>query len=149
MYNLKNLQSIVIKKAEKGSIGIVSDKKDYRMEREKNFTLVPLSSLKLFMMLLKKDQRRRSNIFLVTFQIILMQKILSLVDFIYCLKFIKGYMTYQEDQKFLNVAFIQRMYLLFQCASLNLLLWKLSHISKILLTVLKNSETSKINQKIL
>ena len=67
MYNLKNLQSIVIKKAEKGSIGIVSDKKDYRMEREKNFTLVPLSSLKLFMMLLKKDQRRRSNIFLVTF----------------------------------------------------------------------------------
>ena len=67
MYNIKNLQSIVIKKAEKGSIGIVSDKKDYRMEREKNFTLVPLSSLKLFMMLLKKDQRRRSNIFLVTF----------------------------------------------------------------------------------
>ena len=67
MYNLKNLQSIVIKKAEKGSIEIVSDKKDYRMEREKNFTLVPLSSLKLFMMLLKKDQRRRSNIFLVTF----------------------------------------------------------------------------------
>ena len=67
MYNLKNLQSIVIKKADKGSIGIVSDKKDYRMEREKNFTLVPLSSLKLFMMLLKKDQRRRSNIFLVTF----------------------------------------------------------------------------------
>ena len=67
MYNLKNLQSIVIKKAEKGSIGIVSDKKDYRMEREKNFTLVPLSSLKLFMILLKKDQRRRNNIFLVTF----------------------------------------------------------------------------------
>ena len=67
MYNLKNLQSIVIKTAEKGSIGIVSDKKDYLMEREKNFTLVPLSSLKLFMMLLKKDQRRRSNIFLVTF----------------------------------------------------------------------------------
>ena len=67
MYNLKNLQSIVIKKAGKGSIGIVSDKKDYRMEREKNFTLVPLSSLKLFMILLKKDQRRRNNIFLVTF----------------------------------------------------------------------------------
>ena len=58
MYNLKNLQSIVIKKADKGSIGIVSDKKDYRMEREKNFTLVPLSSLKLFMILLKKRSKK-------------------------------------------------------------------------------------------
>ena len=58
MYNLKNLQSIVIKKAGKGSIGIVSDKKDYRMEREKNFTLVPLSSLKLFMILLKKRSKK-------------------------------------------------------------------------------------------
>ena len=38
MYNLKNLQSIVVKKSDKGSIGIVSDKKDYPMEREKRLS---------------------------------------------------------------------------------------------------------------
>ena len=35
MYNLKNDQSIVIKEADKGSAVVISDKKDYPMEAEK------------------------------------------------------------------------------------------------------------------
>ena len=98
MCNLKNDQSIVITEADKGSAVVIWIKR-ITLWRQKNnflvkkpmkkFQVTHLFSSKLFMILSKKFEKEEA--FLVIFQIIVMQKILSLADSIYCLKFIRMY----------------------------------------------------------
>ena len=93
MYNLKNDQSIVIKEADKGSAVLTAFLVKKLM---KKFQVTPLFLLKQFMILSKKIEKEET--ILVIFQIILIQKLLSLIDSIYCLKLMKGCIISQEDQ---------------------------------------------------
>ena len=137
MYNLKNDQSIVIKEVEK------------RLSCMQTYEKVSSCSsflIKTIYDTLEKIQSRGDKIFLVMFQIILIQKILSLVDLLP--KIHKKVYDIPRTPVISNCGFYTENVSAFLDHQF-LLLWKLSHISDILMIFLKNSDTSQIYQKIL
>ena len=120
MYNLKNDQSIVIKEADRGSTMVIWDKKDCLMKAEKQVsckeTFEEVSSdlsllIKTFHDTLQKIRRRGS----ISSNIL---DYFNVENFkfgrLYLLpKIYKRMYNIQEDQLFLTVAFIQRIYPLF------------------------------------